>query len=78
MSHSTLCRILKVCPASVRKSIQGLDNVSAEGAKAFDETGGGNHRKGLCWARDQNEKLKLAKRYLKGDFKVGVCKFKAE
>ena len=37
MSHSTLCRILKVCPAPVRKSFQGLDNVSAEGAKAFDE-----------------------------------------
>ena len=60
MSHSTLCRILKVCSASVRKSLRGLDYVSAEGAKAGD-----NHGKGLSWAKDQNEKLKLAKRYLK-------------
>lgn len=33
MSRSTQCRILKVCSASVRKSLQGLDYVSAEGAK---------------------------------------------
>ena len=86
MSHSTLCRILKVCSASVHvcKSFQGLDYVSAEGAKAFDELRdvidklGDNHGKGLSWAKDQNEKLKLAKRYLKGDFKVGVRRFKAE
>ena len=84
MSHSTLCRILKVCSASVRKYLQGLDDVSAEGVKAFDELVdvidklGDNHDKGLCWARDQNEKLKLAKRSLKGDFKVGVSRFKAE
>lgn len=76
MSRSTLCRILKVCSASVRKSLQGLDYVSAEGAKAFDELAdvveklGDNHGKGLSWAKDQHEKLKLAKRYLKGDFKV--------
>lgn len=33
MSRSTQCRILKVCSASVRKSLQGLDYVSAEGTK---------------------------------------------
>ena len=76
MSRTTLCRILKVCSASVRKSLQGLDYVSAEGAKAFDELAdvveklGDNYGKGLSWAKDQSEKLKLAKRYLKGDFKV--------
>ena len=37
MSRSTLCRILNVCSASVRKSLQGLDNFSAEGIKAFEE-----------------------------------------
>ena len=84
MSHSTLCRILKVCSASVRKSLQGLDYVSAEGAKAFDELAdvidrlGDKHGKGLSWAKDQNEKLKLAKRYLKGHVKISVRKFKAE
>ena len=76
MSRTTLCRILKVCSASVRKSLQGLYYVSAEGAKAFDELAdvveklGDNYGKGLSWAKDQSEKLKLAKRYLKGDFKV--------
>lgn len=52
MSRSTLCRILKVCSASVRKSLQGLDYVSAEGAKAFDELAAvvenlGDYGKGL-------------------------------
>ena len=78
MSRTTLCRILKVCSASVRKSLQGLDYVSAEGAKAFDELAdvidklGDNYGKGLSWAKDQIKKLKMAKRYLKGDFKVGL------
>ena len=72
MSRTTLCRILKVCSASVRKSL----HVSAEGAKAFDELAaiidqlGDNYGKGLSWAKDQSKKLKMAKRYLKADFKV--------
>ena len=37
MSCTTLCRILKVCSACHRKSLQGLGYVSAEGAKAFEE-----------------------------------------
>lgn len=79
MSHSTLCRILKVCSASVRKSLQGLDYVSAEGAKAFDELAAvienlGDYGKGLSWAKSQCEKLKQTKCYLKGDFKVGLLK----
>lgn len=37
MSRSTLCRVLKVCSASVRKSLQGLDYFSADGAKAYDD-----------------------------------------
>ena len=36
-SVSTMRRILSACPASVRKSLQGLDYVAAEGAKAFDD-----------------------------------------
>ena len=76
MSRSTLCRILNVCSATVRKSLQGIDYVAAEGAKAFDnlqdvvEKLGDIHGKGLTWAKDQNEKLKNAKRYLKTDYKV--------
>ena len=37
LSRSSLCRILKVCSASTRTSLEGLDYFSAEGAKAFDD-----------------------------------------
>ena len=37
MSHSSLCRILNVCSASIRKSLQGLNYFTADGAKAFDD-----------------------------------------
>lgn len=76
MSRSTLCRIIKVCSATVRKSLQGLDYVSADGAKAFDdlvevvEQLGNDYGKGLSWTKDKIDKLKTAKRYLKSDFKV--------
>ena len=76
MSRSTLCRVLKVCSASVRKSLQGLDYVLAVGAKAFDNLEnvvdklGDCCGKGLTWAKESNEKFKEAKRYLKGDYKV--------
>ena len=78
MSRSTLLKVLSVCSASTRKSLQGLDYVSATGAKAFDELEevinklGDNYGKGLPWAKVQKEKLHLAKRYLKGDYKVGL------
>ena len=76
MSCSTLLQVLSVCSASTRKSLQGLDYVSAAGAKAFDELEevidklGDNYGKGFTWAKVQKEKLHLAKRYLKGDYKV--------
>ena len=72
MGRSTLYRVLHVCSASVRKSLQGLDYVSAQGAKAFEELElaaeklGDNCGLGLSWAKDKKEKLKVAKRYLKG------------
>ena len=37
MSRSSLSRILNVCSASIRKSLQGLDYFTADGAKAFDD-----------------------------------------
>ena len=36
MSKRTIQRVLAVCSLSVRKSLQGLDNFSAQGAEAFD------------------------------------------
>ena len=76
MGRSTLYRVLRVCSASVRKSLQGLDYVAAQGAKAFEELEvaaeklGDNCELGLSWAKEKKEQLKVAKRYLKGDFKV--------
>ena len=78
MGRSTLYRVLQVCSASVRKSLQGLDYISAQGATAFEELElvterlGDNCGLGLSWAKQIKEKLRVAKRYLKGDFKV-IC-----
>ena len=81
MSRSSLCRVLKVCSASVRKSLQGMNYFSADGAQAFDEMEkmvhklGDEYGKGHTWAKSLISKLKMAKRYLKGDYKV--CKNRA-
>ena len=76
MSKRTLQRVLAVCSSSVRKSLQGLDNFSAQGAEAFDhleklvdklvECG-----KAQQWAREIKQQLRLSKQYLKGNYKVG-------
>ena len=55
LSHSTLVRILNVCPASARKSLQGLDYISSSGAQAFDDLCEvaemlGDAGQGLGWA----------------------------
>ena len=75
LSRRTLLNILSVCSASVRKSLQGLDYVSSNGAQAFDDLCDvaqrlGDDFMGMSWARGQKEHLKNTKRYLKSDFKV--------
>ena len=76
LRRSTLLRILSVCLASVRKSLQGLDYISSAGAQAFDGLNSivvdqlGDEFMGMIWAKDQKERLKSAKRYLKSDCKV--------
>ena len=76
MGRRTLCRILQVCSASVRKTLQGLDYVAAQGAKAFKELElpseklGDSCGLGLSWAKEKKEQLNVSKRYLKGDFRV--------
>ena len=78
MSRSSLLRILHVCSASLRKSLQGLDYVSSEGPKAFDDIAevvdklGDNYQGGMSGSEELIRKLKLMKRYLKGDFKVSI------
>ena len=37
LSQSTISRVLSECTATVQKSLQGLDYVAADGAKAFDD-----------------------------------------
>ena len=51
----------------VRKSLQGLDYVSAEGAKAFEESADviqklsdNPHGKGLSWPKDQSRAVGLS------------------
>ena len=81
MSRSTLLRILEVCPASTRKSLQGIDYISAEGAQAFDNLENvadrlGEMNMGMSWAKQRKERLKKCKRYLKSDYKVCVYMFR--
>ena len=58
--------------------MQGLDYISSEGAKAFDDIAevvdklGDNYQRGMSWSKELIRKPKLMKRYLKGDFKVRI------
>ena len=75
MSRSTLLRILHVCSASTRKSLQGLDYVSSAVAQAFEDLeevahGLGEMGIGHTWTKQQKQTLKGAKQYLKTDYKV--------
>ena len=60
MSQSSLCRILNVCSASIRKSVQGLNYFTADGAKAFDDVQevikklGHEYERGLTWVKAMN------------------------
>ena len=77
MSKRTLQRILDVCSASVRKSLQGLDNFSAQGSQAFDDLATLTDNLVDCGkpperARDVKQHLRSSKQYLKGDYKVRI------
>ena len=64
-SKRTMMRVLSECSASVRKSLQGLDNYAAEGARAFDDLAG------IVENISTNVELDAGKLYLKGEYKVG-------
>ncbi|KAK3745426.1 hypothetical protein QZH41_010250, partial [Actinostola sp. cb2023] len=73
----SLYRIIKVCAASAQKSLQGLDNTTAEGTDAIDNmaeiiTTLGNHGSEFEWVKFAQKKIKEAKRYLKTEFKGHV------
>ena len=86
MSKRTLQRILDACSASVRKSLQGLDNFSAQGSQAFDDLAKLTDNLVDCgkppeWARDVKQHPRSSKQYLKGDYKARIiisllCKVK--
>lgn len=75
MSKRTLHRVLDECSASVRKSLQGLDNFSAQGTEAFDDLDKLVDKVVDCgktevWAREMRQQLRSSKQYLKSDYKV--------
>lgn len=72
---STMLRILSCCSATVRKSLQGLDYIAAEGAKGFDDLHRILDRLGECGLGREvvsqfQKSLKEGKQYLKSDYKV--------
>ena len=76
LSRSTLLRILALCPASTRKSLQGLDYISSAGAQAFEDLIDiverlGDVGQGMGWTKNLQTRLRDGKRYLKSDYKVG-------
>lgn len=81
LSPSTISRLLSVCSATVRKSLQGLDYIAADGAKAFDELAAITVKladKNVCdrqWVDYCQEALKAGKQYIKVDYKVGGLPF---
>ena len=75
LSKSSLFRILQVREASERKSLQGLDNVAADGSAAFlgiEKLTGDLVVVGVsnAWASEVRERLRKGKQYLKTDYKV--------
>ncbi|XP_078696170.1 uncharacterized protein LOC144924634 [Branchiostoma floridae x Branchiostoma belcheri] len=77
MGERSLSRILSTCAASARKSLQGLDYFTSEGGKAFEELENVVDTlidRGMpsAWGKEQKERLRASKRYLKGDYKVHV------
>ncbi|KAL9975815.1 hypothetical protein ACROYT_G013020 [Oculina patagonica] len=70
-SRSTMLRVLSSCAASVRKSLQGLDYIAADGGKAFDDLIKmlpKLRRDDRTWISRLQKVLKEAKQYIKGDF----------
>ena len=72
-SPSTMLRMLSSCTATVRKSLQGLDYFTAEGAKAFNDLLKSVARTGdRQWVVRCEQALKKGKQYLKTDYKVYI------
>lgn len=79
--RTTMLNILSACAATARKSLQGLDYIAADGAKAFDDLGDVVRRLQECGDISRNvseslqRALKSGKQYVKSDYKVKLCLF---
>ena len=67
--------MLSVCTATVRKFLQGLDYVAADGAKAFDDLAAiaakiENHGREKEWVSHCEGASKAGKQCIKADYKV--------
>jgi hypothetical protein len=76
-SSSTMLRILSSCSATVRKSLQGLDYFTADGAKTFHNLLSiaekiGDRGQDRQWVERCEQALKEGKQYLKTDYKVRI------
>ncbi|CAG2241054.1 unnamed protein product [Mytilus edulis] len=79
LSRATLFKILKVCAASKRTSLKGLDNISAEGHEAFDQLIkliSVLEENGMAIEQSKNLKAELNgyKVYLKNEYKLQLAK----
>ena len=76
LSRATMYRVLKVREASQLKSLQGLDNVSAEGTEGFQritqivEELEEEYGVSKDWCSDVKNRLKKAKCYLKTEYHI--------
>ena len=78
-SERSLYRILDVCSASMQKSLQGLDNITAEGTQSIDSLvkiveNLVENAADEMWGKSIQHKIKEVKRYFKTDFKVHIGK----
>lgn len=77
LSTRELYRILQLCPAQQRKSLQGLDNTMADGVQGINQLEKISYQlleKGLGseWQKQILRELKSLKNYLKGDYKLHI------
>ena len=76
-----MLNILSTCSATVRKSLQGLDYIAANGSKAFDDLCAAVTRLQECGAISRESKdewqssLISGKHYLKLDYKVKYSRY---
>ena len=75
LSRRTMFRILEVCEASQRKSLQGLDNIATDGAMGFDTIERivndlEQANVDSVWAEEARERLKNGKLYLRVKYPI--------